>query len=139
MGLDVAGVGAVADFATNLVNKFWPDKTALEKDSLTKEVLTLTQSYNLVQGQLDINKIEAASTNWFIAGWRPAVGWIGALALAYSTFIEPTLRFIATVLFGYSGTFPVIDTSLTLQVLGGVLGLGALRTVEKYTGSEAKR
>ncbi len=88
MRLDIVGVGSIAEFATTLANKYWPDKTAVEKDAITKEILTITQSYNLVQGQLDINKIEAASTNWFVAGWRPAVGWIGALALAYSAFID---------------------------------------------------
>lgn len=139
MSIDVAGIGAVATAAAKIADKFWPDKTQVEKDKLALELQVLMNEYNLTNGQLEINKVEAASTNWWVAGWRPAVGWIGALALAYASIVEPTLRFIATVLFKYTGAFPVIDTALTLQVLLGLLGLGAMRTVEKYTGSESKR
>ena len=88
--------------------------------------------------QIDVNKTEAASTNWFVAGWRPAVGWIGALALAYAAIFEPLMRFIA-VQAGYKGAFPILDTSITLQVLMGLLGLGAMRTYEKSTNTESNR
>jgi hypothetical protein len=45
--------------------------------------------------------------------------------------LEPLIRFLAVVGFGYKGTFPLIDTSITMQVLFGILGLGAYRTYEK--------
>lgn len=80
--------------------------------------------------QLDVDKSEAQSVNWFVAGWRPGVGWICAVALAYVSVVEPIARFVAT-LAGWKGGFPVIDTSITMQVLLGMLGLGAMRTVEK--------
>lgn len=60
--------------------------------------------------------------------------WICAFALAYASVIEPVARFVAKVWFGYSGDFPVIDTDLTMQVLIGVLGLGAYRSFEKAKG-----
>jgi hypothetical protein len=66
-----------------------------------------------------------------VAGWRPAVGWIGAFGLGYAAVLEPVIRFVAVVAFGYAGKFPVIDTSITMQVLFGILGLGAYRTFEK--------
>lgn len=81
--------------------------------------------------QIDVNREEARSGNWFVAGWRPACGWIGALALGYAALLEPFLRFGAKVWMGYSGTFPAIDTTITMQVLFGILGLGAYRSVEK--------
>ena len=34
--------------------------------------------FALKQGQLEINKAEAQNPNWFVAGWRPAIGWTGA-------------------------------------------------------------
>lgn len=54
--------------------------------------------------------------------------------LAYASIIEPLMRFIAT-LCGYTGDFPVIDTTITMQVLLGMLGLGVMRTKEKKDGT----
>jgi hypothetical protein len=80
--------------------------------------------------QLEVDRAEAASTSWFVAGWRPFVGWVCGAGLAYVAIIEPCARFTATMS-GYTGAFPPIDTTLTMQVLLGMLGMGALRTVEK--------
>lgn len=88
----------------------------------------------LVTAQTDINKVEAASGSVFVAGWRPAVGWVGALALLYSTLFQPLASWTAKVVFSYPGTFPVIDNQLLLYVLGGMLGIGTMRTVEKLNG-----
>lgn len=84
--------------------------------------------------QIKVNKEEAKSTSWFVAGGRPAVMWICASALAYASIIEPIARFTAKVMFAYTGDFPVIDTDITLQILFGILGLGAYRSVEKLKG-----
>lgn len=89
--------------------------------------------------QVEVNAAEAKSANWFVAGWRPAVGWICAAALGYVAIIEPVARFIATVGVGYAGVFPAIDTTLTMQILLGMLGLGGMRTVEKVKGAEGNR
>lgn len=89
--------------------------------------------------QIAVNTEEAKSTNWFVAGWRPAVGWVGAFSLAYAAIIEPIARFTANVMYHYAGPFPVIDTNLTMQVLMGLLGLGAMRTYEKSKGAEDNR
>lgn len=86
---------------------------------------------DLAKGQIEVNKEEAKSTNWWVAGARPAVMWVCAFAFAYVSVLEPMLRFGAKVWWGYTGDFPVIDTDLTIQVLFGILGLGAFRTVEK--------
>ena len=85
--------------------------------------------------QISVNVEEAKSQNLFVAGWRPAVGWIGAAGLAYAAILEPLLRFVSQVGFAYTGLFPVIDTMLTLQVLLGILGLGAMRSFDKKTGN----
>jgi hypothetical protein len=88
--------------------------------------------------QTDIDKIEAANPNLFVSGWRPFVGWACALALLYVAIVEPMVRFIATVGFKYSGSFPVIDTSITMQVLLGMLGLGGMRSFDKLKGIDTK-
>jgi hypothetical protein len=82
---------------------------------------------------------EAKSANWFVAGWRPFIGWTCGCGLAYVSIIEPLARFAAQVWFHYTGAFPVIDTTITMQVLLGMLGLAAARTVEKVRNVEGHR
>lgn len=127
MSFDITGVGAVADLASTVVNKIWPDKTEAEKAQIAAAV-------QIVQGQLDINKVEASSPSVFVAGARPFILWMCGVALGYASIVEPLARFVAQVVYQYSGAFPVIDTTLTLQLLFGLLGLGGLRTFEKTKG-----
>jgi hypothetical protein len=131
MGVDVAGIGAVAQAAKGIADKFFPDKTEIEKAKLAQDMQEIMNEYNLIQSQLDIDKIEAASTDKFVSRWRPAVGWIGVLGFAYACVIEPLLRFIATLL-GYTGQFPVLNTEILLEVLFALLGIAGMRTFEKF-------
>ncbi len=122
---------------------FTSDDERLEREN---ERAKADQTYQLelakleaqaLQNQTDINKIEAASTNLFVSGWRPFIGWICGYALAYVAIIEPALRFIAAMA-GYEGDFPTIDTTITMQVLMGMLGLGGMRSYEKVKGVASK-
>lgn len=131
----------IADLIGKVIDRVIPDPIAQAEAKL--KVATLAQNGELEQlhadtqlasGQLDINKIEAGSSSLFVSGWRPFVGWVCATALAYSAIVEPILRFTSTVIFHYTGAFPVIDTNITLQVLLGLLGLGAMRSFEKKNG-----
>lgn len=118
-GIIEAVGGVVGDLVTT-------DKERLQAEI---ELRKLDQAIDLAQ--IEVNKEEAKSTNWWVAGARPAVMWVCAFAFAYVSVLEPMLRFGAKVWWGYTGDFPVIDTDLTIQVLFGILGLGAFRTVEK--------
>jgi hypothetical protein len=100
------------------------------------EIAKLAQQEDAAQ--TDINKVEAANPSVFVSGWRPFVGWVCAFALAYVAILEPIVRFVATVLFEYKGEFPKIDTTITLQVLLGMLGLGGLRSFDKMKGTDTK-
>lgn len=130
MALDPLTAGI--DLATTAINKIWPDKSAAEAQQLAAAVA-------IVQGQLDINKTEAASTNWFVAGARPFILWGCGFAMLYAALFEPILRFVATVVFHYAGAFPMLDTSLTTQILVGILGLSGYRSLEKVKGAEGNR
>ena len=83
--------------------------------------------------QIEVNKAEAQHRHVFVAGWRPFIGWTGGLGLAYAAIVEPLLRFGAKML-GYAGEFPVLDNSVLVTVLTGMLGIAGMRTVEKYHG-----
>ena len=84
--------------------------------------------------QLEINKAEAASGSLFKGGWRPAVGWVCALAFAYHYLLQPLLVFILTASGVDLPELPSFDMSTLLTVLGGLLGIGGLRSYEKTKG-----
>ena len=124
--MDLTGVGAVADLASTVVNKIWPDKTEQEKQQLAAALA-------IVQGQLDANKVEAASSSVWTSGWRPGVGWICVAALAMQYVARPLISWIAAVSGHPLPVLPGIDDNLW-QLLVGLLGLGGLRTFEKVSG-----
>lgn len=126
--------GPLGDIVGKVIDRVIPDKAAAEKAKAEFAAQAQTQDFQLALQQILVNMEEAKSDNWFVAGWRPAVGWIGAFGLGYAAIIEPLVRFIAKVGFGYAGTFPALDTGLTMQVLFGILGLGAYRAYEKVKG-----
>jgi|TARA_R110000824_G_scaffold214580_1_gene400788 hypothetical protein len=95
-----------------------------------KQIETATK---LAELQAKINEVEASHRSIFVAGWRPFTGWLAAVGLGYAVFLEPLLRFVAK-LNGYEGEFPIINTTITMQVLLGMLGLGGLRSWEKSKG-----
>ena len=132
--------------AQSLIERFFPDpekKAAAQLELLkmqqTGELAQLAAETDLAKLQIQTNVEEAKSTNWFVAGARPFIMWTCGVALAYVSIVEPVSRFVAKVWFGYVGDFPTIDTNLTMQILMGILGLGAYRTVEKIKGAEGNR
>lgn len=131
-------LSALFDLGKTAIDKIWPDpiKRAEELRKLEElkqagDLARLQAEVSLMLGQIEVNKAQAQHPSVFVAGARPAVMWIGAFGLAYAAIIEPLARFVARVCFDYSGEFPVLDTTITMQVLFGVLGLGAYRTYEK--------
>lgn len=126
MGLDLTGIGSVADLATTAINKIWPDKSEQEKQQLAAAVM-------VVQGQLDINKAEAANPNIFVAGWRPFIGWVCGMACAWNWIGLKMALFVAAFI-GHPLALQAADIGEMMPVLMGMLGLGGLRTVEKING-----
>lgn len=127
----LAAIPTLLEGIKSVIDRVIPDKAAAEK---AKQELESTESKAIFENaiaQIAVNVEEAKSSNVFVSGWRPACGWIGALGLGYAAIIEPISRFIALVFFEYKGPFPQLDTSITMQILFGILGLGAYRTFEK--------
>lgn len=128
------GIDAVATLADSVVKRVWPDATEVEKAKLTQLNQEMQNESALLSGQIETNKLEAQNDSVYVSGWRPFVGWVCGIALAYAALIEPMARFIAVVGFGYEGNFPVLDTEITLQILLGLLGLAGMRSFEKRAG-----
>lgn len=129
-------ISAVFDGITTIVNKIWPDASEEQKTRLQIELAQLQASTDLAKGQLAINQVEASNANLFVAGWRPLVGWCCGLALAYNFIIQPFIIFILIACgskFDYH-TLPVLDTAQLNNILLGMLGMGLMRSAEKFKG-----
>tara|TARA_R110000803_G_scaffold73775_2_gene137643 strand:+ start:407 stop:790 length:384 start_codon:yes stop_codon:yes gene_type:complete len=114
-----------------IINKVVPDKDKAREIAYELSTMAEKHAQELAKGQLEVNKVEAAHKSLFVAGWRPAIGWICGLALMYSTLIAPILSIWLVV--------PPVDSSLLTSVLMGMLGLGAMRTVEKTKNVQRER
>ena len=82
----------------------------------------------LIELQAQINSVEAKHRNIFVSGWRPAVGWVCAFALAYNFIIRDLLVWFI----GPEQVPPALQMEHLMTVLIGMLGLGGMRTFEKF-------
>ena len=124
-------IGQLIGPVTGILDKVIEDKD--QKAKLAHEIATMsdTHAQQALLAQLEINKAEAQSGSLFKGGWRPAVGWTSALVFFYHYILQPCILFFA-VLFGAEiPQLPEFDMSTLLPVLGGMLGIGGLRTYEK--------
>ena len=113
-----------------LLDKIIPDPQAAAAAKM--EMLRLQQTGELAQitGQLEINKSEAQSSSVFVSGWRPFIGWVCGAAFAWNWIGLPMAK-VALGLAGYVMELAPADLSEMMPVLLGMLGLSAMRTVEK--------
>lgn len=123
-------LGGIGTLAKDIRQAITGDLPAEKQAEIQQKIMEIELA--AAQGQMAINMEEAKSEHLFVSGWRPFVGWCGGFALAYAAIIEPLISWLARV-YGYAGTFPVLNTDITLQVLFGILGLGTLRTLDKRT------
>ena len=123
---------------SGLLDKIIPDpemrekaKIELLKSERASDIEELRLALSADQMQADINKIEAANPNLFIAGWRPFIGWVCGTAFAYHFVLQPILAFIIANINDGKIELPSFDMQALSTVLMGMLGLGGLRTLEK--------
>ena len=130
-------IAALLSFGTTLIDKFFPDPNQAAQAKATLLEMQTKGELDQMLGQLEINKAEASSSSTFVAGWRPAIGWVCALALAYQYLFKPLMTWGATVT-GYTvPPMPGLDDNLW-QLMRGMLGMGGLRTFEKINGVASK-
>ena len=119
---------------TSILDKVIQDKD--QKAKLAHEIATMsdTHAQQALLAQLEINKAEAASGSLFKGGWRPFIGWTSGVAFAYHFVLQPLLVFVLTASGVDLPELPEFDMSTLLTVLGGMLGIGGLRSYEKTKG-----
>ena len=120
--------------ATQLLDKFIEDKD--QKAKLAHELATMADKLAHEQqlAQMAINKEEASSGSLFKGGWRPFVGWICGIAFFYHFVCQPVIIFIVAMYGVEIPDLPKFEMNTLLTVLGGLLGIGGLRTYEKQKG-----
>lgn len=130
IGEIISSVGKVAD-----------DLFTSDAERLKAELDAYTAESERMGQQTEINKIEAASDDWFTRRWRPAVGWVGVLAMFYQFVLYPfmvwgwhAMQAAGWVSLGLTEP-PMLNTDALWVILTGLLGLGTARTVEKVKGA----
>ena len=130
LGEVISAVGKVAD------DLFTSDKERAQAALQAYEAETARAGL-----QTEINKVEAAHSSLFVAGWRPAVGWCGVAAMAYQFVLYPFLVWGWTAMqaAGWISTElpapPILATDALWVILTGILGIGGFRTFEKVKGA----
>ncbi|AGM46903.1 hypothetical protein AD45P2_00430 [Alteromonas phage vB_AmaP_AD45-P2] len=134
----IDAIEAVVETGNNIIDKIWEDadeagkrKQYLATLAHEGDLARLNAEVQLMVGQLEINKQEAAHRSVFVAGWRPAVGWVCVVALAYHFVIMPFLNWILFSQGGDISEAPVVNITELIGILGGMLGFGLMRMREK--------
>lgn len=134
--MELDPVTAVSGLVTSIIDRIWPDPAiaATAKAELAK--MQVSGEFANIVGQMEINKVEAASSSLFVSGWRPFIGWVCGTGLVYAFLAFPFCVWASNI-YHFSAP-PALDLSTLLTILGGLLGLGGLRTIEKINGVAAK-
>lgn len=123
-------IGALIEVGSKVLDRLFPDPA--QADAAKLELLKMQQSGELaiMTGQMDINKVEAASTSLFASGWRPFIGWVCGVGCAWNWIGLPVAKF-ALLAMGHPLDIEPADLSEMLPLLIGMLGLGTLRSYER--------
>lgn len=123
-------IDSLLSIGTKIIDRVIPDKTAAAQAQTELIKMQVSGELEQLAGQLEVNKVEAANSSLFVAGWRPFIGWVCGAALAYQFVIRPIVTW-AVPSMGYTiAEMPGLDDNLW-ELLTGMLGLGGLRTYEK--------
>lgn len=138
--MNILGIGSVIESVGKVADSLIT--TDKERMQLELENRKLDQAIDLAQ--IEVNKVEAASSSVFVAGWRPAIGWIGAAAMAYQFLLYPVLLWGWAYMQG-TGWIPkelvpppVLDADQLWVILSGILGIAGMRSFEKSKGVASK-
>ena len=132
-GAKMDPISAILNISSTIINKLFPDPAQAAQAQLA--LLKLQQDGELaaIVGQMDINNVEAASGSLFVAGARPFIIWVCGIGFAMQFIVSPILTW-GSALLNHPITLPPLDMGTLMTMLGGLLGLGAMRTVEKLNG-----
>lgn len=135
---DLSGLGELLKGGGDMAVKIRQAITGQDPEADLKKLqleLNAVQAQDASQGAVNLE--EAKSSTMFVSGWRPAVGWACTLGLVWDVLVHPMATWACAVWFP-SVTVPMIDSSVIVPMLMGMLGLGTMRTIEKIRGVASK-
>ena len=128
----LGGIGTLAkDIRSAITGEMSPEKKAEIQQSLIEIEARASQSQN------EVNAIEARHASVFVAGWRPFIGWVCGFSVAYNFIVHPLLTWMAEIWFPGMEP-PALNIEGLMSIVMGMLGLGAMRTYEKYKNVNGK-
>ena len=90
------------------------------------------------KAQHEVNALEAVHRSVFVAGWRPFIGWVLGMSLAFYYLPQFALASIIWIRISWHAQelvpYPIQDISGLTQLIIGMLGLGGMRLLEKFGG-----
>jgi hypothetical protein len=124
----------IAPILGNVLDRFFPDKEKAAQAQRAIESALLENAAQINLAQIEVNKVEAASRSVWVSGWRPFIGWVCGVALAWHFVGVPVTIFFIAWAGAEVPELPAFDMNSLMTVLMGMLGLGGLRTFEKMKG-----
>ena len=124
----------IAPILGNVLDRFFPDKEKAAEAQRAIESALLENAAQINLAQIEVNKAEAQHRTIFVAGWRPFIGWVCGIALAWHFVGVPVTVFFIAWAGAEVPELPAFDMNSWMTVLMGMLGLGGLRTFEKMKG-----
>lgn len=115
-----------------LIDKFFTSPEEKAKAQLELYRMEQEGELKVILSQIDVNAKEAQHSSIFVAGWRPFIGWICGVGLAYQVLLYDLLVWLSSA-HGWKVP-PTPNLEVLAYVLGGILGLGGFRTFEKTKG-----
>jgi roadblock/LC7 domain-containing protein len=129
----LALVPALLPALGTLIDRLIPDRAAAEKAKAEMEQQLVTAANAAAMAQVEVNKIEAAHSSVYVAGWRPFIGWVCGAGLAWAFVLAPVASW-ALVMLGIRAELPAIQFDHLFELVLAMLGIGGLRTFEKLRG-----
>ncbi|MCF6323079.1 MAG: holin family protein [Gammaproteobacteria bacterium] len=141
----MGGGDIVKSVGDALDNLFTSDEERLEAE---RELTRAKRSFDYKESklvaeqniaQMEVNKADANSGNFFQAGWRPAIGWVGAFALAYQFILYPLLVWALAISSLDIEPPPLIDANALYPIITGMLGIAGMRSFDKLKKTDTRR
>ena len=129
----LAFLGVLAPILDRILGAVLPDPAARQKAIM--DALGKLQDSDIEQ--LKVNAAEASHASIFVAGWRPFIGWVCGVALAYQYVAVPIIMWVGYWVGHPIPKPPTLDDALW-ELMMGMLGMGALRSLEKIKGVAGK-
>jgi hypothetical protein len=139
--MNLLGIGAIIEGVGRIADDLITSDEERLKIALQEKVIEA----ELIKGQLEINKAEAQHKSIFVAGWRPAIGWVGASAMAYQFILYPLLTWIWSwaqakgLLPANLAPPPTLPADALWVIISGMLGIAGMRSFDKFRGTQTDR